>query len=307
MHLQRCNNATLYHQDWVIFMTDWDDFRLFLALYRNGSLRGAAQQLGVNHSTVSRRVSRLNSGYGAPLFDKTPLGYQVTEAGQSLLRAALEMEATFQNATRQIKTRDTLISGQIKISLPEAIARYLIFDELLDFQTRYPNIQFIINASYAFANLDNMEADVVIRGCNTPPEHLVGKRIGNMNLGIYARKDAFNSSKKSNLKWAIANMAQTKQDWFIHSGAADLPVGWVIEDFQLRYQAVTSGKAIARAPCYIGDQNTELMRLPDSGLTPLYDLWVLTHKDSLETQRVRLLMDYLYEVLVPTRKLLAGD
>lgn len=297
-------------------MTDWDDFRLYLALYRTGSLRAAAQQLDINHSTVSRRLTRLNKVYGVPLFEKSPLGYKASAAGESVLNSALAMEQTFQEASRVLKSRDDAISGEVKLSLPEAIARYLIFDELLAFQQTYPNIQLSIDASYAFADLDQMEADVVIRGCDTPPEHLVGKRIGKMNLGIYGNQEfvdqepgnqnLVNQNIKEKVKWALAEKKQTEQDWFLNSGYADVPVGWFIDNFHLRFQAVIQGKAIARAPCYIAEQESGLQRLPETQLFPLYDLWVLTHKDSIEKPRVRVLMDYLYQILMPKKGLLAG-
>lgn len=288
-----------------IKMNDWDDFRLFLALHRSGSLRAAAVELGVNHSTVSRRVTKLNKDYSVELFDKTPLGYQITPAGESLLNAALAMEDTYKNATRQLKQKDQDVSGAISLSVPQAIARHLIFQELLDFQVKHPTIQLTIDASYQFVNLDNMEADVVIRGCDNPPEHLLGKRFGAMNLCSYVRKDKWHSERET-LRWTLATPSLAQQSWFQQSGASDIPIGWYIDDFHLRYQAVTEGRAIARVPCYIGDQNTELQRIPGAGFVPLYDLWVLTHKDAIETPRVRVLMDYLYNVLEPKRKLLAG-
>lgn len=286
-------------------MTEWDDFRLFLALYRCGSLRGAAEQLGVNHSTVSRRVYRLNKNYGAALLEKTPMGYSATAAGESVLKIALEMEQSFTQATRELQANNQQLTGNLRLSLPEAIASHLIFDELLNFQSEYPGLQLQIDATYAFASLDKMEADVVIRGCNTPPEHLLGKRIGNMNLGVYVRKDKLHSLHE--VKWALADKTHTTQNWFLNSGAVTLPVGWCIDNFHLRYQAVLSGKAIARAPCYIADPNPELIRLPGSGLTPLFDLWVLTHQDFSNTPRIRVLLEYLYKGLAPKRELLRGN
>lgn len=285
-------------------MTDWNDFRLFLALYRSGSLRGAAEQLGVNHSTVSRRITRLNKNYGAALLEKTPTGYAVTPAGESVLNLALEMEQKFSEAGRKLKASSEQITGNVRLSLPEAIASYLIFDELLAFQQIYPGLRLNIDATYAFANLDKMEADVVIRGCDTPPDHLVGKRIGQLNLAVYVRKDKL--AKLQDLKWALADVKQTQEDWFLQSGAANISVGWLINNFPLRYQAVLEGKAIARAPCYIADPDPNLVRLSGAGLTPLFDLWVLTHHDLSKSPRVRALLDYLYKILTDKKHRLSG-
>lgn len=71
---------------------DWDDLRLFLAVARSGSISGAAKELGVQHSTISRRIHKLEEGLGVRLFEKKKLGYELTVAGERLQGSAIRME-----------------------------------------------------------------------------------------------------------------------------------------------------------------------------------------------------------------------
>ena len=75
-------------------MIDWDDVRYFLAVARGGSVRAAAERLGVNHSIVLRRVAELEERLGAPMFEKLPSGYRLTAAGEEILEFADQMEAS---------------------------------------------------------------------------------------------------------------------------------------------------------------------------------------------------------------------
>lgn len=287
-------------------MQNWDNLRLFLALHRSGSLRAAAQVLGVNHSTVSRRLNRLNQDYGTPLLDKTPLGYDITEAGKSLLNAAISVEQTIHDSVQKLNAFDHKMSGKIRLSVPEALASHLVLDDLLTFQKMHPSIELDLSATYEFADLNKMEADIVIRGCDTPPDHLIGRRIATINLCAYAACHYLSHTPDFEQCWILANREQTREQWFLTSGHADIPVGLIIDNFHLRYQALLNSKGLVRAPCYIADKDPRVARLPNAKVSPLFDLWVLTHKNLVDIPRVRLMMDFLYGVLTKHRSLFQG-
>src|SRR3546814_21162377 len=91
-------------------MIDWDDVRYFLAVARGGSVRAAAGRLGVNHSTVLRRIAQLEDRLGAHMFERLPSGYRLTAAGEEVLELAHQMEASSQQMATRIYGRDQ--SGQ---------------------------------------------------------------------------------------------------------------------------------------------------------------------------------------------------
>src|SRR3977135_3659445 len=83
-------------------MIDWDDVRYFLAVARGGSVRAAAERLGVNHTTVLRRIAQLEERLGAQMFEKLPSGYRLTAAGEEVLEFAEQMEAS----SNRLETRN---------------------------------------------------------------------------------------------------------------------------------------------------------------------------------------------------------
>ena len=86
-------------------MIDWDDVRYFLAVARGGSVRAAAGRLGVNHSTVLRRIAQLEERLGAHMFEKLPSGYRLTAAGEEVLEFADQMEASSPAGDARLRAR----------------------------------------------------------------------------------------------------------------------------------------------------------------------------------------------------------
>src|SRR3546814_3807191 len=92
-------------------MIDWDDVRYFLAVARGGSVRAAAERLGVNHTTVLRRIAQLEERLGAQMFEKLPSGYRLTAAGEDVLEFAEQMEASSNRLETRVFGRDQGVRG----------------------------------------------------------------------------------------------------------------------------------------------------------------------------------------------------
>ena len=288
-------------------MNDWDDFRLILALARSGTLRGTASALQVNHSTVSRRLSTLNKKHGFDLFERTLQGYRPCPATRKLIAAAEEMEAIILSSQRQIRDVEHDLAGDISLSIPDVIGQYLLLDELFDFTRQYPQINLQINSSYQFANLDKSEADVVIRGCNTPPEHLTGHRLFPLYLCLYGSKTLIETVPREQWRWIVAPFQGKSPAWIQQTAYADIPVAVTIDDVTLRHKATLAGKGISRGACYMADPTPELMRLPYATPTPQFDLWVLTHPDLKDVPRIKTLMRFLYQTIQSKKNLITGQ
>src|SRR6266851_2419604 len=126
-------------------MIDWDDVRYFLAVARGGSVRAAAERLGVNHSTVLRRIAQLEKHLGAQMFEKLPSGYRLTAAGEEVLG------------------RDQSVRGLLRVTLAPPLATHLLMPDFAEFARLHPDIEIEIQSSGELANLTNREADVAIR------------------------------------------------------------------------------------------------------------------------------------------------
>src|SRR5215469_8191565 len=144
-------------------MIDWDDVRYFLAVARAGSVRAAAERLGVNHSTVLRRIGQLEEWLGAQMFEKLPSGYRLTEAGEEVVELAGQMEASSHLLETRVLGRDQSVRGLLRVTLAPTLATHLLMPDFAEFGRLHPDIEMEILPAGELANLTNREADVAIR------------------------------------------------------------------------------------------------------------------------------------------------
>src|SRR6202044_1373739 len=114
-------------------MIDWDDVRYFLAVARGGSVRAAAGRLGVNHSTVLRRIAQLEERLGAHMFEKLPSGYRLTDAGEDVLAFAAQMEASSNQLETRVFGRDQGVRGKLRVTLASPLAAHLLMPDFAAF------------------------------------------------------------------------------------------------------------------------------------------------------------------------------
>src|ERR1700748_1658435 len=144
-------------------MIDWDDVRYFLAVARGGSVRAAAERLGVNHATVLRRVAQLEERLGAHMFEKLPTGYRLTAAGGGGPQRAEQMEASSLQLETRVFGRDQSVRGLLRVTLAPPLSTHLLMPDFADFARLHPDIEMAILSSGELANLTNREADVAVR------------------------------------------------------------------------------------------------------------------------------------------------
>ena len=165
---------------------DWDDLRVFLAILRSGSLRGAARILRLNHATVNRRLRALESGFGSKLFDRTREGFVPTQAGDDLVESAERVEDALFSAQAHIAGRDANLSGDVKVSLPYAILRGFLAADLCRFSNLFPGINLDIELTDRFSDLVRLEADVSIRMAHDVTDDVMGRRLVRYSKTVYA-------------------------------------------------------------------------------------------------------------------------
>ena len=289
-------------------MDDWDNFRFILALERGKTVRGAAQLLGVNHSTVSRKLAWLNQSQGAVLFERTPSGYQISELGRRWLDTAEQIEALTLTADRKNRAlASPALSGKVSLSASAPIAQFLLSDALPEFIRRYPKIELCLDATEQNVNLDRSEADIVVRSSNSPPEHLVGRRMFPYWVCYYATHEYFASTQPENFCWIGGAQDEQKPAWVAQSPYPNAPVTVRTTGYQMRFLALTSGMGLSRAACFMADGHPGLRRLPGAKPFEGMDLWVLTHPDLRHSPRIQALMTFLAQTLMDQKALIQGQ
>ncbi|MEO9470181.1 LysR family transcriptional regulator [Parasphingorhabdus sp.] len=287
-------------------MENWDDYRLIIALSRAGTMRRAAETLGLTHTTVSRRLAILEKSRGQ-IFEKNTRGYRTTDLGDAMLSVAERIEHLTFAGTRYQNANEASVSGPVRLSVPEAVAQYMLLDDLFRFSKLYPEINLTVETSYSFANLDKSEADVVVRGAQEPSDHLVGRRLFANHVTYYADRNYLDRTPANELRWIAPASDGLWPSWIENSPFPNVPVAMVIDDITARHRALVKGYGLGRGACFMADPESNLVRLSTEPPVPQQDFWVLTHPDLRDTPRIKLLMDFIVAAILQKRQLIYGQ
>jgi DNA-binding transcriptional LysR family regulator len=282
----------------------WDDLRFLLAVEREGTLSAAAKTLGVNHTTVSRRLTALEKGVGVRLFDRKPEGYASTQAGADVIAVARTVEEQIQSLDRRVLGQDARLCGNVRLTTVDVLAgRHA--DVFRDFARRYPGIDLEISADNAPRSLTKREADVALRISNKPPDHLVGRRLLRMEFALYGHRDLIAQVGEDRpyddypwMGWDERMGAKLTEQWMARH-APNANIAARVDSSVVMMETMKAGMGIGFMGCYFADDEPDLVRMrpaePGFGM----DLWLLTHEDLRNTARVRALMDHIDDALRP--------
>lgn len=165
---------------------DWDHFRVFLAIARDGQLSAAARRLAVNHTTVARRLDVLEAELGAALFERRPTGCVLTEAGERLIPLAERIEIETRAATAAVSSGETEISGTVRVGAPDGLGNSFLARELGLFAEQHPGITVELVPLPVKFSVSRREADLVIELSRPTTGRLVATRLVDYTLGVYA-------------------------------------------------------------------------------------------------------------------------
>ncbi|GEA13657.1 LysR family transcriptional regulator [Alteromonas sp. KUL49] len=276
-------------------MNDWDDYQLVLALHRGKTLRGGAKILGLNHSTLSRKLARLHQVMGAEVFEPTSQGLAITPFGKQLLATATKMEQVANQAKAEYCPSEPL-TGEVNLSLPPALFEFVLMEDIARFCHQYPQIKVNVQTGYHFANIEKGEADVVVRVADKPGDDLVGHRLFPLSLGFYANPDYLAATPESEYQWITSTDMNKVRGYLPQSPYPKAKIGFTLDDLVLRHKAAAQGHGLILGACYIADTMSELTALNDTRLVH-QEIWVLTHQRLSQTPRIKCLMQYLLHAI----------
>jgi DNA-binding transcriptional LysR family regulator len=292
-------------------MIDWDDVRYFLAVAREGSVRAAAERLEVNHSTVLRRIAQLEERLGAQMFEKLPSGYRLTSAGEEVLDFAEQMEASSNQLATRVFGRDQSVRGLLRVTMAPTLATHLLMPDFAEFARLHPEIEMEILSSDEPVNLTNREADVAIRVVyerSSLPLNLHALKGPDLFGTVYIAREllaAWRKDASQQIRWIVKKFDGIP-DWG-HEG--EIPIDGVpfrTTDAGAHLTALRQGVGMTALPCFVGDADPLLVRVPGNGLHMHGTLWLLTQGETRKTKRVRLFTEFLSRRLTAYAPLLAG-
>ncbi|MCR9256385.1 MAG: LysR family transcriptional regulator [Alphaproteobacteria bacterium] len=293
---------------------DWNDFKIVLAIRRAGSLAGAARDLSVNHSTVFRRLTALEEAQGVRLFDRLQSGYAPTQAGEDMAETAAEVEAKIHALDRRLAGLDTQLAGRIRVTAPDDLMTHWLIPIIADFRVAQPGIVVEAAVTNRMLDLSKRDADIALRPTNSPPETLVGRRLGDTAMAIYV-VDALAGDGTEPADWGGDRRPWVVYDSSLASIAAaqwqarhipEANQSLFCDSVNAAVEATRAGIGLGMLPCMVGDQLPELTRIggarPDLGP----GLWLLTHQDLRGTARIRAFMDFVADRARRDKNLIEG-
>ena len=297
-------------------MFDWNDLRHLIAVSRQGSTLAAAKTLGVNQSTVHRRLQELEKVVGVMLMKRLPSGYRLTELGEALIDQVLAVETAVVTLEQHIRTLKLDMKGTIRLTCPEPTIPRIMASGLLDrFHARYPDLQVEFVTSDQYLDLTKGEADVAFRSGEPMDESLVGRKICDSVWAIYASKSYVQQHGRPGSTADLADHALIGFDGIMqnHRVAKWLPVAVPNARIVSRnnsmlgtLSAVKSGIGIAPLPTTLGDAEDTLVQVlpPVEALTRGW--YLLTPADLRKTPRIAAFVDQILEDVPALRLALIG-
>ena len=289
---------------------DWDDIRHFLEVVRSGTATQAATKLGINHTTVYRRISALEDRLGKRLFERSNNGWVITPVGESIVAFAESMAEDANNIERQILADNHDLSGLLRVTAADHCIDQLMMPAIGKFIRRYPEINLELVATADELDLASREADVALRGTDEPPPNLVGKRIAQIGFAIYGTQSLMEqATTESNGKdlpcitWV--GDGHTRPPWIEKSFPSSQRI-YRTTSFSIMQSMAREGIGIAQLACVLGDPDPQLHRIQATYVEPGPALWVLSHVDLRTTARVRIFRDFLVDELVKKKDLIEG-
>jgi DNA-binding transcriptional LysR family regulator len=291
---------------------EWNDLRFVLAVADAGSLAGAARTLGVNHTTVLRRITAFEKSLGLRLFERLPTGYTLTAGGEELIAAARQVDDTVTALERKLAGRDLRLSGALRVTTTDSLMGSILPEILAAFRKQHPGIRIEVVLSNALLNLSKRDADVAIRPAEHPPQHLVGRSIAKVAFAIYAGSNYL--ARRGKVKtlqeheWVAPDdsLSQTSVARWIRAELADSEVALRADSFLGLKLAAEAGLGLAALPCYLGDTSPHLVCVHAPVKAMETALWILTHDDLRHTARVRTFTEFAANAFARHRPLLEG-
>lgn len=274
----------------------WDDVAYFLAVAREGGLSAAARRLGVEHATVARRVTALETCIGQRLFDRLPRSWQLTDEGAALLGPAERLEQEAAAFARAAQAGNSL-HGTVQLSVPPVLGSHFLLPHLAACAQRWAGIELDVVGEARSANLHRREADIALRLMRPHEPGLAARRIGAVNFRPYAAPGWLARPAE---EWVFMGyrepLAQVPQQRLLAQRAGDRPFVLRTNDLAALHRACRGGLGIAMLPGFLARGDAALCAVPWAGAAVEREVWCVLHPDVRRSPRVRLMVDLIAEI-----------
>jgi len=290
---------------------DWDDFRFLLAITRGGTVSAAARALNVDHTTVIRRIDRLERQLSAKLVDRRKTGYQLTEAGLRVAASAETLESTIAASQEEIGGSRAHLAGTVRIGAPDGFGTHFLAPRLTGFADRYPDLDLQLVATARLFSLSRREADIAISLALPTEGRVVGRKLTDYGLGLYAapaylarhppilRRDDLPAHRFIGY---IEELLYTPELDYLPLVSPKITPRLRSANLIAQANATLAGFGIAVLPHFIARDDARLTPVLPDEVRLLRSFYVLMHADSKDLARIRAVADAIYELVEGERE-----
>jgi DNA-binding transcriptional LysR family regulator len=280
---------------------DWNDLRDFLAISRHRTLSAAADALGVQQSTMGRRLKALEARVGAKLLQRTSSGFVLTAAGEAILNSVERIETETQAVERAISGKDVRLEGVVRLAAVEDLTVQILTPILAEFHAQYPGITLELITDMRELSLLNGEVDVALRLSRFTQSELVARKVADCAFGVYASAaylgargwpDFASGAADHRLLLPPQELNGSPQAHWLAAMTEAARIALRANSFAMLVAASESGMGIVCLPRFLGDA-AALTLLETPTAAPTRELWLGVHPDLRAAPRFRAITEFL--------------
>jgi DNA-binding transcriptional LysR family regulator len=278
----------------------WDDLRVFLQVARTGQIVAAARLLDVDHSTISRRIARLERKLGTRLFGRAARRIRITQEGSRLLAATEKLESIILREVVNLRNESSDVTGLVRIGTLEGFAAHYLAPRLAALMVRYPKLEIELVALPRNYSLAAREVDLAITMDRPTSGNVRFKKLTDFSIGLFGAKSCFRSRKRPSCiddlktyRWCgyIPQLLFTEELDMLKFGNIVVTPTFRTTSVTVQLEAISGGSVLGILPCFMGNQHRRLERLLRDEVKIQRTYWLAVHDDIANIPHVRAVIE----------------
>jgi DNA-binding transcriptional LysR family regulator len=272
-------------------------------------------RLHVDHTTVSRRIAALEKQLDVRLFDKSPNGYQLTDAGLRLLPLAEQIETRSNRLYREIAGKDARLSGTVRVATPEALGSQVIARHITEFKQQHPDIEIELVAETRRMSLSKREADIAISFSRPDSGRLIAWKLCDYRLRLFASRDylagyppitSIDDLAQHDFVSYIEDLIEMPELRFFDNTIKNAHVVFRSTNVSAQFNAILEGLGLGLVHCFMAQREKSLQVVLPAQVSVERTYWLLVHEDLRHVARVDAVCQFLTRTLRQNPALMMG-
>jgi DNA-binding transcriptional LysR family regulator len=291
-----------------------DDLLVLLAVGRSGRFTTAAEELGLNHTTISRRIAALELAIGGRVLARAAGGWELTDLGREALTAAEAVESAVRSLTADSAGTRTL-EGVVRMSATDGFSGYIAAPAAAQVQRRHPKVAVEIVAATRRASQQRSGLDIEVVVGEPQVHRAEAMRLGDYRLGLYGSRDylsergtpgTIDELASHPLVYFIDSMLQVDDLDLARSFAPTMRESVTSTNVFVHVEATRAGAGLGLLPCFMADRHDDLVRLLSDTVGIQLTYWLVTRAEALRRPEVAAVVDAIRARMHEQRDVLLG-